>query len=106
MVTFFISKLVKYSELLNYLKTQKNISIAIVFTLKIGTKSIKISFDKNIKSTKSILYILVKSIRLKQDKLHSELLRIQGQIQMAEGRTITMDRVIDDLIKSYRKRKK
>ncbi len=48
---------------------------------------------------------MVKSIRLGKDELHKKLLIIQGEIQAKSGETTTMDDVIEELIRSYRKRK-
>lgn len=48
---------------------------------------------------------MVKTIRLSNDDLHKELLKIQGQIQAQSGEFTTMDDVIAELVKTYRKRK-
>ncbi len=48
---------------------------------------------------------MVKSIRIGRDELHKELLKIQGQIQAKSGEFTSMDDVIDELIKTYKKRK-
>ena len=48
---------------------------------------------------------MVKSIRLGKDILHKDLLKIQGEMQSKSGETTTMDDVIEELIKLYRKKK-
>jgi len=48
---------------------------------------------------------MVKTLRLSNDNLHKELLKIQGQIQAKTGEFTTMDDVIAELVKTYRKRK-
>lgn len=48
---------------------------------------------------------MVKTIRLTKDILHSEFLRIQGEIQAKEGKLINSDRVMEELIKAYKKKK-
>jgi len=48
---------------------------------------------------------MVKSIRLGEDQLHKELLKIQGEIQAKTGETTTMDDVIEKLISLYKKKK-
>ena len=48
---------------------------------------------------------MVKTIRIVRDELHKELLKIQGEIQAKSGVYTTMDDVIDELIKKYRKKK-
>ncbi len=48
---------------------------------------------------------MVKSIRLGEDRLHKELLKIQGEIQAKTGETTTMDDVIEKLIGLYKKKK-
>ncbi len=47
---------------------------------------------------------MVKTIRLSNDDLHKELLKIQGQIQSKSGKFTTMDDVISELVKEYRKK--
>lgn len=47
---------------------------------------------------------MVKTIRLGRDELHKELLKIQGEIQAQSGEFTSMDDVIDELVKSYRKK--
>lgn len=48
---------------------------------------------------------MVKSIRLGEDQLHKELLKIQGELQAKTGETTTMDDVIEKLISLYKKKK-
>ena len=48
---------------------------------------------------------MVKTLRIVDDNLHKELLKIQGQIQAKTGEFTTMDDVITELVKTYRKRK-
>jgi len=52
-----------------------------------------------------IIFRMVKTIRIVRDELHKELLKIQGEIQAKSGVYTTMDDVIDELIKKYRKKK-
>ena len=49
---------------------------------------------------------MVKTIRISNDDLHKELLRIQGEIQARTGEFTAMDDVISELIETYRKRHK
>jgi len=48
---------------------------------------------------------MVKTLRISDDDLHRELLKIQGQIQAKSGEFTSMDDVITELVKIYRKRK-
>jgi predicted CopG family antitoxin len=48
---------------------------------------------------------MVKTIRIANDDLHTELLKIQGQIQAKSGEFTSMDDVIAELIKNFRRRK-
>jgi len=48
---------------------------------------------------------MVKTLRLSNDNLHKELLKIQGQLQAKTGEFTSMDDVIAELVKTYRKRK-
>ena len=48
---------------------------------------------------------MVKTLRIDNDALHRELLKIQGQIQAKTGEYTSMEDVIAELIKTYRKRK-
>jgi len=47
---------------------------------------------------------MVKTLRIVDDNLHKELLKIQGQIQAQTGEFTTMDDVIAELVKSFRKK--
>jgi len=47
---------------------------------------------------------MVKTLRLSNDDLHKELLKIQGQIQAKSGEFTSMDDVIAELVKNYKKR--
>lgn len=48
---------------------------------------------------------MVKTLRISDDKLHKELLKIQGEIQAKSGEFTSMDDVIAELVKSFRKKK-
>lgn len=48
---------------------------------------------------------MVKTLRIVNDDLHKELLKIQGQIQAKTGKFTSMDDVIEKLVRIYRKRK-
>jgi len=48
---------------------------------------------------------MVKTLRIVDDNLHKELLKIQGQIQAQSGEFTTMDDVIGELVKYYKKRR-
>jgi predicted CopG family antitoxin len=48
---------------------------------------------------------MVKTIRISDDSLHKELLKIQGEIQAKSGEFTSMDDVIAELVKSFRKKK-
>jgi len=47
---------------------------------------------------------MVKTLRLSNDNLHKELLKIQGQIQAKSGEFTSMDDVIADLVKEYKRK--
>ena len=47
---------------------------------------------------------MVKTLRISDDNLHKELLKIQGEIQAKSGEFTTMDDVIAELVKLYRKK--
>jgi len=47
---------------------------------------------------------MVKTIRLARDQLHKELLKIQGKIQAESGEFTSMDDVIAELVKTYKKK--
>lgn len=49
---------------------------------------------------------MVKSIRISNDELHKELLKIQGKLQSESGEFTTMDDVIETLVSEYNKRHK
>ena len=49
---------------------------------------------------------MVKTLRISDDSLHKELLKIQGEIRAKSGEFTTMDDVIDELVKEYRKKRK
>jgi len=51
------------------------------------------------------IYNMVKTLRIINDDLHKELLKIQGQIQAKSGEFTSMDDVIAELVKSFKKRK-
>ena len=46
---------------------------------------------------------MVKTLRIVNDNLHKELLKIQGEIQAKSGEFTSMDNVIDELVRIYRK---
>lgn len=48
--------------------------------------------------------IMVKTIRISNDNLHKELLKIQGEIQAKSGEFTSMDAVIQELINRYKKK--
>ena len=50
------------------------------------------------------IHIMVKTLRI-SDENHKEMLKIQGQIQAKSGEFTSMDDVIAELAKSFRKRK-
>jgi len=47
---------------------------------------------------------MVKTLRIVNDDLHKELLKIQGQIQAKSGEFTSMDDVIAKLVAEYRKK--
>lgn len=49
---------------------------------------------------------MVKTIRLSNDELHRELLKIQGKLQAESGEFTTMDDVIETLVNEYNKKHK
>ena len=51
------------------------------------------------------IHIMVKTLRI-SDKNHKEVLKIQGEIQAKSGEYTSMDDVIADLVKSFRKKSK
>lgn len=48
---------------------------------------------------------MVKTLRIADDNIHRELLKIQGQIQAKSGEFTSMEDVLTELIKTYKKRK-
>lgn len=48
---------------------------------------------------------MVKTLRLSNDNLHKELLKIQGQLQAKTGEFTSMDDVIAELVKNYKKKR-
>ena len=67
----------------------------------------KITTQKSV--YKYIIYLIylrmVKTLRIETDALHKELLKIQGQIQAKTGEFTSMDDVIAELVRIYRKKK-
>jgi len=49
---------------------------------------------------------MVKTLRIVDENLHRELLKIQGQIQSKSGEFTSMDDVIAELVKVYRKKQR
>ena len=47
---------------------------------------------------------MVKTLRI-SDENHKEMLKIQGHIQAKSGEFTSMDDVIDNLVKNFKKRK-
>ena len=47
---------------------------------------------------------MVKTLRLSNDNLHKELLKIQGQLQAKTGEFTSMDDVIAELVKAYKRK--
>ena len=50
------------------------------------------------------IFKMVKTLRLSNDSLHKELLKIQGQLQAKTGEFTSMDDVIAELVKEYKKK--
>jgi len=48
---------------------------------------------------------MVKTLRISDDNLHKELLKIQGQIQSKTGEFTSMDDVIAELVKAFKKKR-
>jgi len=46
---------------------------------------------------------MVKTLRI-SDENHREMLKIQGQIQAKSGEFTSMDNVIDEMVKSFKKK--
>jgi len=49
---------------------------------------------------------MVKTIRIEDDSVHKELLKIQGQIQAKTGELTSMEDVLVELLRNYKKRKR
>ena len=49
---------------------------------------------------------MVKTIRLSNEKLHKELLKIQGEIQATTGEYTTMDMVIEELLYNFKRKRR
>ena len=47
---------------------------------------------------------MVKTLRISDDSIHKDLLKIQGQIQAKTGDSTSMEDTLAELIKTYRKR--
>ena len=47
---------------------------------------------------------MVKTLRISDDSLHKELLKIQGEIQAKSGKFTSMDDVIAELVEIYKKK--
>ena len=47
---------------------------------------------------------MVKTLRISDDDIHKELLKIQGQIQAKSGEFTSMEDVLEQLIKTYKKK--
>jgi len=47
---------------------------------------------------------MVKTLRI-SDEMHKEVLKIQGEIQAKSGEYTSMDDVIEELVKAFRRRK-
>ena len=47
---------------------------------------------------------MVKTIRISDDNLHKDLLKIQGHIQAGTGKFTSMDAGIANLVKMYKKK--
>lgn len=48
---------------------------------------------------------MVKTLRISDDDIHRELLKIQGQIQAKTGEFTSMEDVLFELIRVFKKRK-
>lgn len=71
----------------------------------LGTNFIKYKY---IKASKYIEYtpnyVLVKTLRIEDEKIHKELLKIQGRIQAKSGEPTKLENVLQELIDCYNKR--
>jgi len=53
-----------------------------------------------------LIYLrMVKTLRIENEDLHKELLKIQGQIQAKTGKYTSMEDVLDELVKRYKRKK-
>jgi len=48
---------------------------------------------------------MVKTLRISDDDIHKELLKIQGQIQAKTGEFTSMEDVLEELIKTFKKKR-
>jgi hypothetical protein len=48
---------------------------------------------------------MVKTLRISDDSIHKELLKIQGQIQAKSGEFTSMEDTLDELIKTFKKKR-
>jgi len=48
---------------------------------------------------------MVKTLRIEDAKIHKELLKIQGEIQAKSGEFTSMEKVLEELIKRYKKKR-
>jgi len=48
---------------------------------------------------------MVKTLRISDDNIHKELLKIQGQIQAKTGEFTSMEDVLEELIKAFKKKR-
>jgi len=49
---------------------------------------------------------MVKTLRIDNENIHKELVKIQGEIQAKSGEYISMEKVIEELVKNYRKKQR
>jgi hypothetical protein len=48
---------------------------------------------------------MVKTLRISEDNIHKELIKIQGYIQAQTGESTSMEDVLSELIRTYRKKR-
>jgi len=48
---------------------------------------------------------MVKTLRIENNALHKELVRIQGEMQAKTGEYTSMEDVLDELVKRYKRKK-
>jgi hypothetical protein len=48
---------------------------------------------------------MVKTLRIVDENIHRELLKIQGQIQAKSGEFTSMEDTLDELIKTFKKKR-